>query len=396
MQRYTEIPSSKALSESLSLILSNDKTGLSCSAGTAFPTVNVQQGMLCYRTDENKLYILTDPTEVVWKVVADASGDARNLDGGEGNAIDYEKRNLNDWVSMPTGFYEGSNMLNAPSGDTYWRVLQIRQGNSNGYSTQIAFGASSGKVCTRFQSGGQWSNWQDLYAGANGKVVANLNADKVDDKEPGNAAGNIAINNGTLNVSLNADKLDGYDAGNSSGLIPINNGVVNGGLNADMVDGKHAGNSADQIPINNGKLNVGLNAEMLGGLKSSDFLRVDSTSSVQTTLENLTVKNLKAATIASPKNYSASAQGYRDIGSTAISTTGATDTTDQTGSGKLSSVTTYLRTNPGVEAGTYDIYALLQKLASLSHSHSIHKRTTNYNCNCKCNCTSTSGDSDGF
>lgn len=59
MQNYTEIPSSTTLSDSLSQILNNDKTALSLSSGTSFPTVNLQLGMPCFRTDEQKLYILT-------------------------------------------------------------------------------------------------------------------------------------------------------------------------------------------------------------------------------------------------------------------------------------------------------------------------------------------------
>ncbi len=51
MQNYTEIPSSTTLSDSLSQILNNDKTALSLSSGTSFPTVNLQQGMPCFRTD---------------------------------------------------------------------------------------------------------------------------------------------------------------------------------------------------------------------------------------------------------------------------------------------------------------------------------------------------------
>lgn len=59
-QRYVEIPSSRKISDSLSDILGNDKTALSCSSGSVFPTVNLFDGMLCYRTDELKLYQLID------------------------------------------------------------------------------------------------------------------------------------------------------------------------------------------------------------------------------------------------------------------------------------------------------------------------------------------------
>ena len=73
MQNYTEIPSSTTLSDSLSQILNNDKTALSLSSGTAFPTVHLQLGMPCFRTDEQKLYILTVVSPASWKMVIDLS-----------------------------------------------------------------------------------------------------------------------------------------------------------------------------------------------------------------------------------------------------------------------------------------------------------------------------------
>lgn len=75
MQNYTEIPSSTSLSDSLPLILANDKTVMSNNAGTAFPTVNLQPGMLCFRTDENKVYQLKQATpSAVWVLLFDLSG----------------------------------------------------------------------------------------------------------------------------------------------------------------------------------------------------------------------------------------------------------------------------------------------------------------------------------
>jgi hypothetical protein len=54
-------------------ILNNDKTALSLSSGTSFPTVNLQLGMPCFRTDEQKLYILTVVSPASWKMVIDLS-----------------------------------------------------------------------------------------------------------------------------------------------------------------------------------------------------------------------------------------------------------------------------------------------------------------------------------
>lgn len=65
-------------------------------------------------------------------------------------------------------------------------------------------------------------------------------ANTVDGLNPGNASGNIAVNNGTLNTNLNADMLDGLNSGNASGNVPVSNGTVNTNLNADMLDGLHA------------------------------------------------------------------------------------------------------------------------------------------------------------
>lgn len=103
MQNFTNIPSTRTLSDSLSEILNNDKTAISCSSGTAFPTANLQLGMLCFRTDNNKLYILkaTSPS-AVWVEIMDvtaSSGKAPNaeaVDGIDGAAIMLKANNLSD------------------------------------------------------------------------------------------------------------------------------------------------------------------------------------------------------------------------------------------------------------------------------------------------------------
>lgn len=51
----------------------------------------------------------------------------------------------------------------------------------------------------------------------------------------------------TDRYDINVDRLDGYDAGNATGNIPVSNGTVNTNLNADMVDGRHAGNAASNV-----------------------------------------------------------------------------------------------------------------------------------------------------
>ena len=394
MQRYTEIPSSSTLSESLPLILNNDKTSISCHAGTAFPTVNLQQGMLCFRTDQLKLYQLATAMEPhVWRCVADCNGDARNLDGGSGNAIDYDKQNLNSWENMPTGFYEGSNMLNAPAGDTAWRVIQIRQGNSDGYSTQLAFGKTSGKIFTRFQSGGIWSDWNQVYTGTGG-TVSGMNADKLDGYHAGNASGNVPISNGNLNTNLNADRLDGYHAGNASGNVPISNGVVNASLNADRLDGYHAGNASGNVPISNGSLNRNLNAEMVGGVKISELLRKNQSGALDGTLQNLvaqnaTVTNLNVTNF-NTRQYSGSTQTKKQIGGTAINLSSSVvdRETDSTGStdGDYSGTRYYIDTESAIGGGSYNLYSMIQNLVNSAHRHTLIKDKYRYDCVCTCRC----------
>lgn len=73
MQSYTEIADSQTLTNSRVLLLGNDKTVMSCNSGTAFPTADVQIGMLCYRTDLSKLYQLMSTGPDVWKLIFDLS-----------------------------------------------------------------------------------------------------------------------------------------------------------------------------------------------------------------------------------------------------------------------------------------------------------------------------------
>lgn len=71
MQSYTEIAPLQTLLASLPALLNNDKTALSQSSGSAFPTDDLIAGMPCYRTDENKLYVLTDATTPTWLLLFD-------------------------------------------------------------------------------------------------------------------------------------------------------------------------------------------------------------------------------------------------------------------------------------------------------------------------------------
>lgn len=63
----------------------------SLSSGTAFPTTNLSVGMLCYRTDQHKLYQLADEVTQTW---TDAL--AANIAGNAASASSVAWSNVND------------------------------------------------------------------------------------------------------------------------------------------------------------------------------------------------------------------------------------------------------------------------------------------------------------
>lgn len=89
MQNFTDIPSSRTLSDSLIEILNNDKTAISCNSGTTFPTTNLQIGMLCYRTDQFKLYQLIGTNPDNWRLIMDLTSGIDAQFAAKLNAASY-------------------------------------------------------------------------------------------------------------------------------------------------------------------------------------------------------------------------------------------------------------------------------------------------------------------
>lgn len=101
MQQYTEIPTTTELDDSLVLILDNDKSIMSCHSGTAFPTVNLQVGMWCVRTDQAKIYNLTSTGPDVWKEVFSLSATALDQETADARYL-LESNNLSDLTNAAT------------------------------------------------------------------------------------------------------------------------------------------------------------------------------------------------------------------------------------------------------------------------------------------------------
>jgi len=70
-QNYPDIPSTETLQNSRQKLLDRDDAVASCFAGTTFPTAGLVEGMFCYRSDEKRLYQLSDAVAITWKLVFD-------------------------------------------------------------------------------------------------------------------------------------------------------------------------------------------------------------------------------------------------------------------------------------------------------------------------------------
>lgn len=234
MQSYTEIPSSQSLQSSLALLLNNDKTIMSSSSGSAYPTTNLQVGMLCFRSDQNKLYILKDATptwSMIWDFNAPAVLQGANIGGG----VDLN-------AMIVTGWYHQNNNANAAGGTNYPAakagLLKVHTDGPMVYQQYQTYAAT--ELYFRSYYNGTWETWRKVITLDNDGAGSGLDADKLDGYHAGNATGQVPVSNGTLNTNLNADKLDGIDAGNGTGQVPVSNGIVNTDLNADKLDGYHA------------------------------------------------------------------------------------------------------------------------------------------------------------
>lgn len=73
MQAFEAIVDSTTITASRQKLLDNDNTARSNHAGTAFPTTELLLGMLCWRTDQTKLYVLKSIGPDVWSMLFDAT-----------------------------------------------------------------------------------------------------------------------------------------------------------------------------------------------------------------------------------------------------------------------------------------------------------------------------------
>ncbi len=176
MQNFTDIPSSRTLSDSLIEILNNDKTGISCNSGTTFPTTNLQIGMLCYRTDQLKLYQLIGTNPDNWRFIVDlASG-------------------------IDTQFAAKLNAASYTAADVLAKLLTV-----DGTGTGLDADLLDGQHASAFASSAH--NHNATYLGITAKAA---DADKLDGYDSTafvrsvNGAGPDAAGNATVNIDLSS------------------------------------------------------------------------------------------------------------------------------------------------------------------------------------------------
>jgi len=176
MQNFTDIPSSRTLSDSLIEILNNDKTAISCNSGTTFPTTNLQIGMLCYRTDQLKLYQLIGTNPDNWRFIMDlASG-------------------------IDTQFAAKLNAATYTAADVLAKLLTV-----DGAGTGLDADLLDGQHASAFAS--STHNHNATYLGISAKAA---DADKLDGYDSTafvrsvNGAGPDAAGNATVNIELSS------------------------------------------------------------------------------------------------------------------------------------------------------------------------------------------------
>lgn len=165
MQEYTEIQKSDLIRDSREKLLNNDKTAISCNSGSSFPTINLQAGMLCYRTDENALYQLK-ADGATWIKIMDCSGTVSKAPNAESTEVVAMGDTItpSSSITLSTGL-STSPVCNANFPTSFGNVINV-SGDGKG---QLLLGwnqSTEGIERLYYRSIGEsstsWTNWQTI------------------------------------------------------------------------------------------------------------------------------------------------------------------------------------------------------------------------------------------
>ena len=140
MQSYKEIMETWTIASSLLPINENFLTLLTQNAGGSFPSQNLKEGMVCYRTDEKKLYLLTDSKYELWVLIMDLTKTAVSKEYVDAITVTLDR--VSGWKDTSTGKIKMS-LLN--TGTSNGQLLTV---GSNGKlpTSLLDTGLTKGKV----------------------------------------------------------------------------------------------------------------------------------------------------------------------------------------------------------------------------------------------------------
>lgn len=163
MQSYTEIPDTLSLTASRAPLLNNDKTVMSCHSGTAFPTTNLQVGMLCLRTDQMKMYQLKDLTPT-WVFIIDL-----DMFTPFGQFADLQVVDLNTIVE--SGWYhQNANANTTATGAANYPTASaglLRVFSDGSMTYQFYSKYDTGEMWVRAKYNTTWGAWRKQWDSAN-------------------------------------------------------------------------------------------------------------------------------------------------------------------------------------------------------------------------------------
>lgn len=156
MQEYYKLDENEFISSSLPKLSKALDTAASNFSGTGFPTTDLMVGMLCYRTDEKKVYQLIQTSPASWKCVFDLNLDAdQAVKDGNGDNIagtylpkteaanTYVSQTSNGYVkSISTKDGNATVTMGDNSTDTFHTGLNVLQREKDYAAGDIAYSPS--------------------------------------------------------------------------------------------------------------------------------------------------------------------------------------------------------------------------------------------------------------
>lgn len=209
-QDFPDIPASTDLSDSRTLILQRDDTLKSNFSGTAFPASSIVLGQMSYRTDQGKLYLLTNTSPTTWTEVTLAGSTAFLPSSGgtlTGNTT-LESGAVNQIILQVS---DGSVEITRDTGGAF---IDFKNARAENYDVRLVE-SSGGLNLLTTASGVLAVNGNTVWHSANDGAASGLDSDLLDGQH------------GTYYTDIVARL--GYTPANKAGDTITGNLVMNGG-----------------------------------------------------------------------------------------------------------------------------------------------------------------------